>query len=188
MEPGGPDIDRVAQILTARRDGEADRGSGYRMSRDIVMTAAHVVSDAESVRVRLVARSGAVTELNARVLLVLAGLDLALLRAAPAAAVGGDRALKHVSEAGFGRLDEAADCVSVGFPRFKMRKGSEGEKDFRDISLVRGRAEPLSDLREGTLELHVDPPEHDPDPRRTAWEGMSGAAVSSAGRIIGIVS
>ena len=31
-------------------------------------------------------------------------------------------------------------------------------------------------------------PEHDPDPRRSPWGGMSGAAVWSAGRVIGLVA
>jgi hypothetical protein len=46
----------------------------------------------------------------------------------------------------------------------------------------------LSNRREGTLEFSVSPPEADPDPRWSPWEGMSGAAVWSAGRIIGLVA
>ena len=46
----------------------------------------------------------------------------------------------------------------------------------------------LSNRREGTLEVSVPPPERDPDPKVSPWEGMSGAAVWSAGRIIGLVA
>ena len=46
----------------------------------------------------------------------------------------------------------------------------------------------LSNRREGTLEVSVTPPGRDPDPQRSPWEGMSGAAVWSAGRIIGLIA
>jgi hypothetical protein len=43
-------------------------------------------------------------------------------------------------------------------------------------------ADTLSNWREGTLEITVPPPERDPDPEHSPWEGMSGAAVWCADR------
>ena len=51
-----------------------------------------------------------------------------------------------------------------------------------------GTCAALSNRRSGTLEISVPPPEHDPDPDASPWEGMSGAAVWSDGHIIGIVA
>ncbi len=79
---------------------------------------------------------------------------------------------------------------AVGFPRFKLR---EDRKDrhgmiYRDRHHTVGTIAVLSNSREGTLELTVAPPERDPNPAHSPWEGMSGAAVWSAGRIIGAVA
>ena len=59
---------------------------------------------------------------------------------------------------------------------------------YRDRHHAVGTIAALSNSREGTLELTVAPPERDPDPSHSPWEGMSGAAVWSAGRIIGVVA
>ncbi len=49
----GLEVDRVAEILvTLGADGPGRRGSGYRVTTTIVLTAAHVVQDASTVRVR----------------------------------------------------------------------------------------------------------------------------------------
>jgi hypothetical protein len=46
----------------------------------------------------------------------------------------------------------------------------------------------LSNRREGTLELAVVAPRGDDEPRRSPWEGMSGAVVWCGGSVIGVVS
>ncbi len=46
----------------------------------------------------------------------------------------------------------------------------------------------LSNRREGTLEFTVPPPERDPDPRVSPWEGMSGAAMWVGDRIVGVIA
>ena len=46
----------------------------------------------------------------------------------------------------------------------------------------------LSNRREGTLEVSVAAPERDPDPKVSPWGGISGAAVWSAGRVIGLIA
>src|SRR5215218_10146249 len=58
----------------------------------------------------------------------------------------------------------------------------------RRFSLNEASSRIRANRREGTLEVTVAPPERDPDPERSPWEGMSGAAVWSAGRIIGLVA
>ena len=45
----------------------------------------------------------------------------------------------------------------------------------------------LSNRRSHTLELATDSPNQRPDPGRSPWEGMSGAAVWAGNRIIGVV-
>ena len=53
---------------------------------------------------------------------------------------------------------------------------------------VVGRVALLANRREGSLEIRVAPPEHDPGPTVSPWEGMSGAAVFCNGQIIGVIS
>jgi hypothetical protein len=88
----------------------------------------------------------------------------------------------------FGQVSERAAvlcCRTVGFPWFKLRSV---EEPYRDAHQADGTVSSLSGLREGTLEITVSPPAEDPDPNRSPWEGMSGAAVWCAGRIVGVVS
>ncbi len=59
---------------------------------------------------------------------------------------------------------------------------------YRDSAHLNGTIATLANSKQGTLELVTDPPEQDPDPEHSPWEGMSGAAVWSAGRIVGVVS
>ncbi|MFF0223976.1 trypsin-like peptidase domain-containing protein [Streptomyces sp. NPDC004629] len=112
--------------------------------------------------------------------------------------------------ASFGCVGEGAarvECMAFGFPLFKLREGV-----YRDLEAAEATCVPLSNRRERTLDLKiVRPPSPDDDPRRTTrrqgtgstdgrdgtdatdgapyepWEGMSGAAVFSRGRIIGVV-
>lgn len=68
----------------------------------------------------------------------------------------------------------------MGFPAFKMREGEDG-RPYRDAEHVHGTCAVLSNRREGTLDLSVPPPDG-------SWDGMSGAAVFSGGRIVGMVA
>jgi len=98
---------------------------------------------------------------------------------------------------GFGRVSErdaVLTCSAMGFPRFKLRDDLgpplEGGQvsQYRDSHHAVGTIAVLSNRREGTLEVSVSPPERDSDPQVSPWEGMSGAAVWSAGRIIGLIA
>ncbi len=152
------------------------------MTTTIVLTAAHVVQDASTVRVRF--ETDQPGEWLAEVIDMLAvpEIDVALLTIVPL-----DTA--EVVPARFGLIaerDELIDCSAVGFPRWKLRDDPAGP--YRDSAHIVGSASALANRREGTLEITVPPPERDPDPAVSPWQGMSGAAVFSNGRIVGILS
>jgi hypothetical protein len=162
------------------------------VSESAVLTAAHVVADAARVRVRFNADRPGEWLADGRVDWSDPGIDAAVVTIA--ARAEGDR---QVPLAGFGRVaerDAVLACSAMGFPRFKLREdpgvllddGSPSQ--YRDSAHVVGTIAVLSNRREGTLEVSVAAPERDPDPKRSPWEGMSGAAVWSAGRIIGLVA
>jgi tetratricopeptide (TPR) repeat protein len=78
-------------------------------------------------------------------------------------------------------------CEALGFPLFKMRYDPGGASTYRDSEHAVGTATSWSNMRESTVELRVGAPERDPSPRRSPWEGMSGAAVFSGDVLIGVV-
>ncbi|MGH3941863.1 MAG: hypothetical protein ACRDTG_25210 [Pseudonocardiaceae bacterium] len=112
--------------------------------------------------------------------------DFAVLTIAPRAAE------PAVAAARFGRIggDRAAVLAAraVGFPRFKLKTDDAAQLQYRDSHQADGSVAVLSNRREGTLELTVPPPERDPDPEVSPWEGMSGAAVWVGDRIVGVIA
>lgn len=180
----GVRADRVAEIIAVLPGGSGRRGSGYLMAAGRVLTAAHVIADARAVRVRFDADRPGERIVEATVEWRHAGTDTAVL-----AVPGGDGA-EAVEAARFGRVGESdavLSCTAVGFPRFKLRTDPDGTW-YRDVEHVRGACAVLSNRREGTLDLQVTPPATDPDTDASPWEGMSGAAVLSGGRIVGVVA
>ncbi|EFL22024.1 PE-PGRS family protein, partial [Streptomyces himastatinicus ATCC 53653] len=138
-----------------------------------MLTAAHVVASAMSVRVRFEADRPGERVLEAEVRFEHPPTDVAVL-AVP---------LDEVPVVRFGRVgerDAVLRCSAMGFPAFKMRDGEDG-RPYRDAEHVHGTCAVLSNRREGTLDLSVPPPDG-------SWDGMSGAAVFSGGRIVGIVA
>ncbi|WP_344521932.1 trypsin-like peptidase domain-containing protein, partial [Streptomyces rectiviolaceus] len=182
MRTYGLDIGRAAEIIVTPGHGEKRRGSGYLVRDGLVLTAEHVVRDAARVEVRFDAdRPGERTH-RAEVVWSHAGVDGALL-SVPQEKAEGPVALGRVAE-----RDAVLRCTTLGFPRFKLRADTGGGATaYRDTRHAEGSAPVLSNRREGTLELHVPPPDRDPEPQRSPWEGMSGAPVLSGGRLIGIV-
>ena len=183
MQVPGLEVNRVAEILvTVGRNERGRRGSGYRVTTQTVLTAAHVVRDWSMLRVRFDADqpgewSGGVTDV-----LEVPEVDIALLTIRPPG-------YSQVVPAQFGCLPERDDeipCSMVGFPLWKMRHSSGGP--YRDSAHVVGSVALLANRREGSLEIKVAPPERDPDPGVSPWEGMSGAAVFCDGRIVGVIS
>ncbi len=180
---------QVAEIIVAVDDAPGRRGSGYRVGPGAVLTAAHVVQDAAAVRVRFDADLPGEWTASVRSCWVDRRSDLAVLSIAPR---DGEPA---VAVARFGRIgaDRAAVLATraVGFPRFKLKGGAgtgNGPGLYRDSHQADGSAAVLSNRREGTLEVTVSPPERDPDPAVSPWEGMSGAAVWAGDRIVGVIA
>lgn len=191
-EPDGLDSRRVVQVLTTRRAGSGRRGSGYRVRGDAVLTAAHVVSDAESVQLRFFTEDGGTTELPGEPVWADSASDIAVLRIPEDAFVGGGCAAE-VPPVQFAWIRRPVECEALGFPRFRLRREAaspdgEGRPWFRDSHHACGLTAPLGYLRAGSLEISVAPPAQDPERGRSPWEGMSGAVVWSGGYVIGVVS
>ncbi|MGQ0717614.1 MAG: trypco2 family protein [Pseudonocardiales bacterium] len=96
-----------------------------------------------------------------------------------------------VTVARFGGISDRAAVLAVqavGFPRFKLKTDDGGRAVYRDSHQAVGSVAVLSNRREGTLEVTVLPPERDPDPVTSPWEGMSGAAVWVGDRIVGVIA
>ncbi len=165
---------QVAEIIVTLDSETRQRGSGYRVGPTAVLTAAHVIEGAMSVRVRFDAdRPGEwITETiscwaDPR-------SDLAVLSIAPR------EGEPPVTVARCGRISARAAVLAVqavGFPRFKLKTDDGDRSVYRDSHQADGSVAVLSNRREGTLEVTVLPPERDPDPEVSPWEGMSSAAV-----------
>ncbi|WP_199549429.1 trypsin-like peptidase domain-containing protein [Streptomyces sp. N35] len=175
----------MAEVLAAPADGSRGRrGSGYLVAPGRVLTAAHVIAGAAGIRVRFEADRPGEQVVTAAVEWQHEGIDVAVL-AIPDAGTGSAAATPYGR---LGEHDAVVRCTAVGFPRFKLRTDRDGSS-FRDAEHIQATCAALSNRREGTLDLSVDaPPAADPDPGRDSWEGMSGAAVFSDGRLIGMVS
>lgn len=178
------DPQRVVQLFV---DGPMDRrvGSGYLVRSGLVLTAAHVFSAGGSCRVVIGIPPAEVSELT--IGCGAAFCDLA----ADVAVLPVDEAFGVLPQAPLARLSARPGRVEVkalGFPRWKRRpNGASGS--FRESLMAAGTVDPLSNRRGGTLEFQVDVAAGpDPDPDHDPWEGMSGAAVWSRGRIIGVVA
>ena len=160
------------------------------MGPGAVLTAAHLIDGAVSVRVRFDADLPGewVTEVISR--WTDPRSDLAVLSIAP------HKVGPRVAVARFGRISDRAAVLAaraVGFPRFKL-KNSDGagvdddQRWYRDSHQADGSVGVLSNRREGTLEVTVPRPERDPDPGVSPWRGMSGAAVWIGDRIAGVIA
>ncbi|MFC8667712.1 Rv3235 family protein [Streptomyces sp. NPDC057199] len=175
--------ERVAEVaVTLSGGGAGRRGSGYLVSPGRVLTAAHVVVGAERVRVRFQADRPDERTVEAVVEWRHDGIDIAVL------GTGDTAPLPHVLFGCAGETDAVLRCSAMGFPRFKLRTDEDGSR-FRDAEHVHATCAVLSNRREGSLDLCVaSPPAEDPDSERDAWEGMSGAAVFSNDRLVGVVT
>ncbi|MFF2652683.1 trypsin-like peptidase domain-containing protein [Streptomyces sp. NPDC058045] len=188
----GLDPRRAVQVLATAETGARRRGSGYRVTADTVLTAAHVVRDAPSIRLRFFADGGRTSELPGVRVWLDVEADIAVLRIEHGRGAGGPLAAE-VPPVRFARVTGVVECDALGFPRFKLRRepasdGSGPPVAHRDSHHARGTTTPLSNVRQGTLELSLRAPQLGADRDRSPWEGMSGAAVWSGGCLIGVVS
>ncbi|GAA1585810.1 hypothetical protein GCM10009804_47460 [Kribbella hippodromi] len=175
------DAHRVAEVIVKAAGGIERRGSGYLIRQGLVLTATHVIATAQSIRVRFDA-DRVPGEWSASGELVWSAGDVAVLAITPA----GD----PVPPARLGGIGDRAASLqvrAVGFPWFKLRAESD-QTSYRDTHQADGTVATLSNRREGTLEVTVSPPAADPDPKRSPWDGMSGAALFAGDRIIGVLA
>lgn len=169
---------RVAQIAVSRGlSGDSSRGSGYLVAPGRVLTAAHVVADARSIRVLLdVGQDGEID---------VAADDWWADPKSDLAVVIIPEVHRKCQPAPFGRISDTAAVLPVqacGFPLFKLR---DRFRDFEDVS---GHAPVAANRRQGTLPVYLDDPAPDPGTGASPWEGMSGAAVWATDRIVAVVA
>lgn len=178
------DITRVAEIIVGGRTGRPGRrASGYRVTATAVITAAHAIGESSSAEIRFDADQPGEWVAAASLAWLDKGIDLAVLTI-------DERPAERIEPALFGRAaekDAVLPCSAVGFPRFKLRDDLGRDSQFRDSFHLTGSIALLSNRREGTFEVAVKAPERDPDPAVSPWQGISGAALWSEGRIIGMV-
>ncbi|MGV9450073.1 effector-associated domain 2-containing protein [Streptomyces sp. NPDC003635] len=175
---------RVAEVLAARGHNSRWRGSGYQVGDRWVLTTAHLVSDADTAVVRFEADRPGEWSAPARVALASTRADVALLELSGTARDGGE----SPTYGAVPETDALLPFTTMGFPRFKLRRDHGADTAYRDSCHASGKISALSNRREGTLELLIEPPESDPDPTRSPWEGMSGAAVWHHSSLIGLVN
>ncbi|MFC8240350.1 trypsin-like peptidase domain-containing protein [Streptomyces chartreusis] len=159
---------RVVEV-SAESAGGLQYGTGFVVSPRLVLTARHVTADATRISVRGLG-DGGVRACRP----VWAGdrTDAALLEI-----LDHDLALDPVRFGDLASRDEAVGRV-VGFPRFQVDR-SVGS----DTEHVTGTIAPQTGVVSGRWQMKVTgdiPPSH--------WEGLSGAAVFTAGILIGIVT
>lgn len=183
MQMRGLEAGRVAEILVTVRTSEPGRrGSGYRVMTQTVLTAAHVVRDWSVVRVRFDADQPSEWSADVTDVLEVPEVDIALLTIR----VPGRSQVLPARFGCLGERDDEIPCTAVGFPLWKLRDSPAGA--YRDSAHIVGSVALLANRREGSLEVRVAPPERDPDPEVSPWEGMSGAAVFCDGQIVGVIS
>ena len=144
------------------------------MTSDVVLTAAHVLKDADSIRVRFPAGK----ESDAQ-LLWTAG-DLAALQVAPHVGLPTVR---------YGLVADQSDelpCQALGYPWFKMRKIPDGNLRRVSFQLI-GAILTRSNDGTGTFDVGVNRPPAEME-GRSPWKGMSGAALFVRDRLVGIIS
>ena len=189
-ESGSIDPDRVAEIIAkSAADSSEWRGSGYLVTPGEVLTAAHVVTGMASVRVRFNARRPDERNVSAEVAWLSATADVAVLtiKSGDDTKAADSADTKAVEPVRFGRLadrDEIIPCRTMGFPRFKWQQ----DTNVRESRLAVGSIALLSNRKSGQLEISLSASSGIPDDGvHDPWEGISGAAVWSRGRIIGVV-
>lgn len=207
------DPGRIAEVIVSRSEGKNSRASGYLVADGKVLTAWHPLEKASAVQVRFNADRQGEAKYEASVEWSDDETDVAVLAFTPSAcgpsasspgpAPPGRHPAPATAPASFGCVSESAarvECLAFGFPLFKLREGA-----YRDLEAAELTCLPVANRRQRTLDLKtVRPPSPDDDPRggKTGrdggdgstnaaykpWEGMSGAAVFSRGRIIGVVT
>jgi hypothetical protein len=168
---GGLFVPRTAHRVVMVRSSHG--GSGYRISDDLVLTAAHVVGESGEVKL-----FDTENWLPFRRVWHDDDLDVAVLKLD---AIG----LPAVPPTRWGLLSSGAPRVLVeahGFPTFQVL----GEGAPRDYEQIDGHVNPLSGAARRQFHVSVDSKLWRSGPH--PWPGMSGAPVLCDGRLIGVVA
>ena len=194
--PEVPLAARVVEVLADLGEGHSPRyrsGSGCIVAGRTVLTAAHVVEGAVSVKVRppdkvireAALDTGFVGDVDGP------GPDLALVElTGPGVDVPrmGLAAVDRASVSG----DPVERCHAVGYPVFMERDGPDGGR-VRETADAFGHVPVLSGLAGGLLSVQVSSAPRPLPPGQTAlgqsqWSGMSGAPVVAGGLLLGVVT
>jgi hypothetical protein len=189
-----PLADRIVEVIADLGGAGHARyryGSGCLVAGQIVLTAAHVVVGAKSVKVRgpdKVAHTAAVDPKfvgdvdgpRPDLALLELSIDEAEMPAMPLAAVDRDSV----------EAEPLERCQAVGYPWFAERPSPT---IVRETYQIYGYVLVLSHLVSGLLTLQVSSSPRDLPPAEEAlansqWSGMSGAPVIAQGRLLGVVS
>lgn len=175
----GPAPDPVRERIAAVFSG-GRQGSGYLLTPQLVLTAAHVIADDEDVRVVVPGGRGPV-ECDSVNSWQSEDCDIALLYANEDLVQFPDTAMRWGRPAS---LAPIRDCQAIGFPH--VQRGPGGKLDTEQIV---GTFKPGSGLLGGRYVLDSDhtPPAPRPD-GGSPWAGMSGAAVFSDGVFLGVIT
>jgi hypothetical protein len=187
---------RVVEVIADLGDSATRRyryGSGFIVRAGTVLTAAHVVADAVSVRVRdpdkRMSAASADPQFTGDV--NGPGPDLALIEI--------DSPGMDLPPFGLARVDRDSptgervkDCQVVGYPAFVEQNTPDGGQ-IRETADAFGYVPVLERLARGLLSVQVT---HSPRPLppqeialgESQWSGMSGAPLIAAGLLLGVVS
>ncbi|MGW4550248.1 trypsin-like peptidase domain-containing protein, partial [Streptomyces violaceorubidus] len=180
------DTSRVAQVIVIGPGKNAEYGSGYRISRKLILTAAHLLGTSAACQVML---GDDKAKLPATVVWRGSGSDLALLWLDEVPAE-----LGPAPGVPLGRLPDGVGSVpfvGIGFPAYAQREETDrfrglGRRDSRQID---GRVNLGSNMKSGYLDLTITtapPTEKGPD-GQDAWKGISGMALfTQQGVLIGV--
>jgi hypothetical protein len=188
----------AARVVEVIADLGPSAGAGYRYGSGCivrgktVLTAGHVIAGAVSVVVRDPDRHEYKAAVDPRFVGDAdgPGPDLALLEITDPAF---RRDLPPIGLAAVDRdsaSEEAVRCRAVGYPWFAETPSPTALRDTVDAI---GEVPVLSKLKTGLLSVQVTATPRKLPPRETAlvdseWEGMSGAPVFAAGRLLGVVT
>ncbi|MER5644743.1 trypsin-like peptidase domain-containing protein, partial [Streptosporangium sp. NPDC002524] len=186
----GLDPDRVAEIIVILIDGSRERGSGYLVCADRVITCAHVIKNAISVHVRFNADSEDEWTGESSIDFVSSKCDTAVL----SIQYRNNDDLVKLEFGRIGRKNAVLSCSAVGYPRFKLRDDHERKlpdgtpSQYRDSFHLNGSVPLLSNQKQNSLEVSISNPPSPAYNDGSPWEGMSGAALFSGNLVIGLIS